>query len=119
VNRPRTGDKYKWLTLAIEIREVSPDGRWAMIHITWPERDHGALGITPSWESDKQQPTPDGKLPDDWELIEAANGPEPAQEPTAPVGALRVWDGDWPAPAPCYTSGLGFMIHGPGCEHPA
>ena len=50
---------------------------------------------------------------------EAASGPEPAQEPTATAGALRAWDGDWPAPEPCYRSGLGFMIHGPGCEHPA
>jgi hypothetical protein len=119
VNRPRTGDKYKWCGILIEIGDVDPGGRWAIIHRTWPENDRGALGIVPAHTSDKEQPTPDGKLPDDWELIEAASGPEPAQEPTATAGALRVWDGDWPAPAPCYRSGLGFMVHGPGCEHPA
>lgn len=95
MNKPRTGDKYKWRTLLIEIGEIDPDGRWADIHITWPERDHGALGVTSSWESDKQQPTPAGRLPDDWELIEPANGPEPVQEPTEASRALRAWDGDW------------------------
>lgn len=104
MNRPRTGDKYSWHGLTIEIGEIGPDGKWAAIHITWPERDRGALGIAPPWESDKQQPTPHGRLPDDWELIEPASDPEPVQEPIPPRGALRAWDGGWEAvgslPAP-------------------
>lgn len=92
MNIPRTGDTYKWHSLTIRIGKVDPDGKWAMIEIDWPEHDRGALGKDPKRTTTKQQPTPGGKLPDDWEPVEPAPGPDPAQEAVLRAhGALRAW----------------------------
>lgn len=62
---PRTGDRYSWRGIRIEIREVDPEGLWANIHCVIPEREDGALRKAVH-EWDKQQPTPGGTLPADW-----------------------------------------------------
>jgi hypothetical protein len=92
VNKPRTGDKYRWHGIIITVGDIDPNGRWAMIHCVIPEHVSGCLTYG-KHEWDKEQPTPGGAFPD-WELIEAASGPEPAQEPIPPTGALRAWAGE-------------------------
>lgn len=85
----RTGDVYRERGMTITIGDISPDGRWAMIHcVVYRERYKPESGIYNEWT--KQQPVTEGCAPDAWELVQ--RGPEPAQERTPePDGALRAW----------------------------
>ena len=68
--QPRTGDRYEWHGLTIEVGEVDPGGAWAMIHCTTPRETWDHKHWTQEW--DKQQPTPAGRFPADWQPIEGA-----------------------------------------------
>jgi len=72
------GDRYLWHGVHIEVTRVASDGRWANIKCYT-----GEPGAEDYHEWTKEQPTPEGRFPDDWEL--ASDGPEPATGPISGV----------------------------------
>lgn len=104
MNIPHEGDRYLANGVYITVKEVDPNGRWANIGRGTEAYDSGSLHYPAIQWSDKQQPTPEGHFPDDWELIERAepaqDGPEPAPARMPDVGALRFWDCWSSAPHP-------------------
>jgi hypothetical protein len=68
-NKPETGDWYEWHKVIIEVGEIAPDGRWAMIHCSVNRDPIIARKDGPQWYVhmwSKQQPTPEGEFPRDW-----------------------------------------------------
>lgn len=73
MNKPETGDWYLLNAIYIEVGEIAPDGRWAMIHCSvrrdpaMPPREGAPQFYVHMWS--KQQPTPDGVFPKDWNKL--------------------------------------------------
>lgn len=62
--KPRQGDRYTWCGVLIEVGEVDPGGRWAMIQCAVTRQIGSGRPFTHEW--DKEQPTPGGEFPADW-----------------------------------------------------
>jgi hypothetical protein len=103
MNKPETGDWYLSSGIYIEVGELAPDGRWAMIHCsvrrdtTMPPRPGGPEFYVHMW--DKEQPTSDGVFPKDWtKLREVPDWVRPRdtsrqgwETPSQPGGSYRAY----------------------------
>lgn len=66
------GDKYEWHGIDIEVTGIDPGGRFAVIHCVIPAEPnvgpYDQRRFAREW--DKEQPTPDGTFPADWNKID-------------------------------------------------
>ena len=68
--KPRQGGRCTWRGVHVEVGEVDPRRRWAMIHCAVTRQMGSGKPFTHEW--DKEQPTRGGEFPADWDQGAAA-----------------------------------------------